>query len=72
MELSLQTVLVNVTDLAQSIKFYQDVFDLRPTSQREEAAGFMINETSRRQVLVCCSTWPGTSSRSAQHRGGHL
>jgi hypothetical protein len=27
MELSIQTVLVNLTDLKQSIEFYQDVFD---------------------------------------------
>jgi catechol-2,3-dioxygenase len=52
MELSLQTVLLNVTDLGQSIEFYQDVFDLRPTSQREEAAALMINKTNRRQVLL--------------------
>jgi catechol-2,3-dioxygenase len=52
MELSLQTVLLNVTDLGQSIEFYQGVFGLRPTSQREEAAALMINETTRRQVLL--------------------
>jgi catechol-2,3-dioxygenase len=52
MELSLQTVLLNVTDLGQSIEFYKGVFGLRPISQREEAAALMINETTRRQVLL--------------------
>jgi catechol-2,3-dioxygenase len=52
MELSIQTVLLNVTDLKQSIEFYQDVFDLRLTSQQEEVAALMVYETNRRQVLL--------------------
>ena len=52
MELSIQTVLINVTDLKQSIEFYQDVFDLHLTSQREEVAVLMVHETDRRQVLL--------------------
>jgi catechol-2,3-dioxygenase len=52
MELSIQTVLLNVTDLEQSIEFYQDVFDLTLISQREEVAALMVSETNRRQVLL--------------------
>jgi catechol-2,3-dioxygenase len=52
MELSIQTVLLNVTDLSRSIEFYQDVFDLRLTSHQEEVAVLMVSETSRRQVLL--------------------
>jgi catechol-2,3-dioxygenase len=52
MELSIQTILLNVTDLEQSIEFYQDVFELRLVSQREEVAALMVYETNRRQVLL--------------------
>jgi catechol-2,3-dioxygenase len=52
MELSIQTVLLNVTDLRQSIEFYQDVFDLRLISQQEEVAALMVYEADRRQVLL--------------------
>jgi catechol-2,3-dioxygenase len=52
MELSIQTVLLNVTDLSRSIEFYQDVFDLRLTSHQEEVAVLMVSERSRRQVLL--------------------
>jgi catechol 2,3-dioxygenase-like lactoylglutathione lyase family enzyme len=52
MELSIQTVLLNVTDLDQSIAFYREVFDLRLISQQEEVAALMIYEADRRQVLL--------------------
>jgi catechol-2,3-dioxygenase len=52
MELSIQTVLLNVTDLKRSIEFYEDVFDLRLTSEQEEVAALMVYETDRRQVLL--------------------
>jgi catechol-2,3-dioxygenase len=52
MELSIQTVLLNVTDLRQSIEFYQDVFGLRLISQQEEVAALMVYEANRRQVLL--------------------
>lgn len=52
MELSIQTVLLNVTDLDQSIAFYREVFDLRLISQREEVAALMVYEKDRRQVLL--------------------
>jgi catechol-2,3-dioxygenase len=52
MELSIQTVLLNVTDLKRSIAFYQDVFGLRLTSQRDQVAALMVYEENRRQVLL--------------------
>jgi catechol 2,3-dioxygenase-like lactoylglutathione lyase family enzyme len=52
MELSIQTVLLNVTDLSRSIEFYQDVFGLGLTSHQEEVAVLMVSETSRRQVIL--------------------
>jgi catechol-2,3-dioxygenase len=64
MELSIQTVLLNVSDLKQSIEFYQDVFDLRLTSQREEVAALMVYETNRRQVLLL------RELRGTAHHGG--
>jgi hypothetical protein len=64
MELSIQAALVNVTDLRQSIDFYQDVFDLRLTSQDEEVAALMVSETNRRQVLLL------RELRSGSHRVG--
>jgi catechol 2,3-dioxygenase-like lactoylglutathione lyase family enzyme len=64
MELSIQAALLNVTDLQQSIDFYQDVFDLRLTSQDEEVAALMVLETNRRQVLLL------RELRSGSHRVG--
>jgi catechol 2,3-dioxygenase-like lactoylglutathione lyase family enzyme len=52
MELTLQTALLNVSDLQQSIDFYRDVLELRLVSQRDRVAGLMIHEEDRRQVLV--------------------
>jgi catechol-2,3-dioxygenase len=67
MELSIQTVLLNVTDLKQSIEFYQDVFDFRLTSQREEVAALMVYETKRRQVILLRElgrNWHGAGRRN--------
>jgi catechol-2,3-dioxygenase len=64
MELSIQTVLLNVTDLEQSIAFYQDVFDLHLISQREEVAALMVHERDRRQVLLLREL-----HRSSHHAG---
>jgi catechol-2,3-dioxygenase len=52
MELSIQTALLNVTDLRSSIDFYQDVFDLGVISQQEEVAALMVHEANRNQVLL--------------------
>jgi catechol 2,3-dioxygenase-like lactoylglutathione lyase family enzyme len=52
MQLTIQTALLNVTDLKQSIAFYQDVLDLRLVSQGDRIAALMIYEQDRRQVLL--------------------
>jgi catechol 2,3-dioxygenase-like lactoylglutathione lyase family enzyme len=52
MELTIQTALLNVTDVEQSIEFYRDVFDLRPVSRGDRVAALMISERHRRQVLL--------------------
>jgi catechol-2,3-dioxygenase len=51
-ELSIQTALLNVSDLQRSLRFYQEVFDLPVISQREGVVALIITETHRRQVLV--------------------
>ena len=52
MELSIQAALLNVRNLDRSIGFYQDVFELTVTARSDRVAALMIDETSRRQVLV--------------------
>jgi catechol-2,3-dioxygenase len=52
MELTIQTVLLNVSDLKQSIDFYRDVFDLRVVSQADRVTALMVSEKDRRQVLL--------------------
>jgi catechol-2,3-dioxygenase len=69
MELSIQTVLLNVTDLQQSIDFYQDVFELRLISRDEEVAGLMVLETNRRQVLLLRELRSGSHHAGRHHVG---
>jgi catechol 2,3-dioxygenase-like lactoylglutathione lyase family enzyme len=64
MELTIQTALLNVSDLQQSIEFYRDVLDLRLVSQGDRVAALMIDEKYRGQVLVLREL-----GRNA-HRGG--
>lgn len=52
MDLTLQTALLNVTDLQQSIDFYREVLELRLVSQRDQVAALMIHEQDRSQVLT--------------------
>lgn len=52
MELTMQTALLNVRDLKRSIEFYQEVFDFRLTSERDEVAALMVRDEGRRQVLL--------------------
>jgi catechol 2,3-dioxygenase-like lactoylglutathione lyase family enzyme len=52
MDLSIQTVVLNVADLEKSIEFYRGVFDFPVVSQQERAAALLVNEHGRRQVIV--------------------
>ena len=52
MELSIQAVLLNVSDLKQSIDFYRDVFDLEVVSEAYRVTAVMVSEKKRRQVLL--------------------
>jgi catechol 2,3-dioxygenase-like lactoylglutathione lyase family enzyme len=58
MELSIQAVLVSVSDLERSIKFYREVFDLRLVSQGDRVAALLINEMARSQVLALREVGP--------------
>ena len=69
MELSIQTALLNVTDLQQSIDFYQNVFELRLTSRDEEVAALMVVEKNRRQVLLLREL-PSRTHRAGRHGVG--
>jgi catechol-2,3-dioxygenase len=64
MDLTIQTALLNTTDLEQSIEFYRDVLDLRLISQGDRLAVLMINDTHRRQVLLLRAL-----GRNAHHGG---
>jgi catechol 2,3-dioxygenase-like lactoylglutathione lyase family enzyme len=52
MQLSIQALLLNVSNLDRSIEFYRDVFELRLVARGDRVAALMIDETNRRQVLV--------------------
>jgi catechol 2,3-dioxygenase-like lactoylglutathione lyase family enzyme len=52
MDVSLQTVLLNVADLAKSIEFYRGVFDFPLVSQREGVAALLVHEHDRRQAIL--------------------
>jgi catechol 2,3-dioxygenase-like lactoylglutathione lyase family enzyme len=52
MQLSIQAALLNVSNLERSVAFYRDVFGLRPVAGGDRVATLMIDETSRRQVLI--------------------
>jgi hypothetical protein len=52
MDLSIQSSLLNVTDLERSLEFYRDVFEFAESARGDRVAALMINESQRRQVLV--------------------
>jgi catechol 2,3-dioxygenase len=52
MLLSLQSVLINCTDLDRSVQFYEEVLGLTVSARQEETAVLMINQSGRRHVLV--------------------
>jgi len=56
-----------LTNMKQSTEFYQNVFDFRLTSQREEVAALMVYETKRRQVILLRElgrNWHGAGRRN--------
>jgi catechol 2,3-dioxygenase-like lactoylglutathione lyase family enzyme len=58
MELSIQAVLVSVSDLERSIQFYREVFDLKVVSQGDRIAALLINKLGRSQVLLLREVGP--------------
>ena len=52
MHLSLQASLLNVRNLNRSVEFYREVFDLLPVASSDRVTALMIDETTRRQVLL--------------------
>jgi catechol 2,3-dioxygenase-like lactoylglutathione lyase family enzyme len=52
MQLSMQASLLNVSNRARSVEFYQHVFELRVVARDDRVAALMIDETTRQQVLV--------------------
>ena len=52
MQLNMQAMLLNVSNVDRSIEFYRDIFELRLAARGDRVAALMIDETSRRQVLV--------------------
>ncbi|MBO0775426.1 MAG: VOC family protein [Actinobacteria bacterium] len=48
----MQGSLLNVSNLARSLQFYQDVFGLRLASRADRIAALMIHEGERQQVLL--------------------
>ena len=66
MRLSIQTSVLNVSELERSISFYQDVLELPIVSRTDQVAALMIDDTNRRQVLVLRAT----TGRRPTHPGG--
>jgi catechol-2,3-dioxygenase len=64
MNLTIQSVLVNVTELEQSLAFYQEVFDLHVVSRADRVVALMVNEGGRTQVLILREM-----GRTAYHAG---
>ena len=52
MQLTMQVSLLNVRNLDRSIEFYRQVLDLRPIAHDDRVTALMIDETTRRQVLL--------------------
>ena len=56
MQLSIQSILLNVGDLERSIAFYTEVFDFSVDAQQIDVAALKVSASDRRQVLVLRAT----------------
>jgi catechol-2,3-dioxygenase len=56
MDLSIQSILVNVSDLERSVAFYSEVFEFSIDALETDVAALKISESGRRQVLVLRAT----------------
>jgi catechol 2,3-dioxygenase-like lactoylglutathione lyase family enzyme len=50
--LSIQSILLNVSDLERSVSFYVDVFEFPLYVREPDVAALKVSESDRRQVLV--------------------
>jgi catechol 2,3-dioxygenase-like lactoylglutathione lyase family enzyme len=56
MNLSIQSILLNVSDLDRSVAFYSEVFEFSIDALETEVAALQVSESGRRQVLVLRAT----------------
>src|ERR1700722_14069156 len=56
MQLSIQSILLNVSDLERSIAFYTEVFEFSVDAQEIDVAAVNVSASDRRQVLVLRKT----------------
>ena len=56
MHLSLQSILINVSDLDRSVAFYSDVFEFPIYVRETDVAALEVSASVRRQVLVLRGT----------------
>ena len=52
MQLSIQSILLNVSDLDRSVAFYTEVFEFPIEARETEVAALEVSDSGRRQVLV--------------------
>ena len=56
MQLSIQGILLNVSDLERSITFYTEVFEFSVDAQEIDVAALNVSASDRRQVLILRAT----------------
>ncbi|MCU1493442.1 MAG: hypothetical protein JWO62_1206 [Acidimicrobiaceae bacterium] len=56
MQLSIQSILLNVSDLERSIAFYTEVFEFSVDAREIDVAALKVSGSDRRQVLVLRAT----------------
>lgn len=69
MDLTIQAVLLNVSDLKQSTDFYQDVFGLHVVSGAYRVTALMVSEKNRRQVVLLAN-WGATPPTAGEATSG--